>query len=96
MSLTDPGIPHSERNTTQTRRWTFGQIHASKEDERSEFSFVRGDVQKPIISLGCLATQEYWMIFALTLAHCTFQTAVKFHHTMKAACFFVKGKLISL
>ena len=75
VSLTDPGIPHSERNTTQTRRWTFGQIHASRRtNDPSSLSCV-AMCRNPLFPSVVLQNRSIGVIFALTLAHCTFQTS---------------------
>ena len=56
-------------------------------------------VQKPILSLGCLAQQGTGVIFVHTLVHCSFLTRFR-RNTVKHSCtrkslFFVKGMMLA-
>ena len=89
-----PWHPHSERITTQTRRWTLGQIHASaRTNDPSSFSCLR--CAETYSFLGCLAKQGSWSDLRADTGALYFPDNSQIPVHKKGSLFFVKGKLIS-
>ena len=89
-----PWNPHSERITTQTRRWTLGQIHASGRTN-DPTSFTRAMCRNTFFPKVVLQNKDTLVIFELTRAHYFPDNSRTPLHN-KGNLFFVQGKLISL
>ena len=85
IPLPDPGIHTASGARLQHDG---GQLATYKLPERRTIRvlFHACAVQKPILSLGCLVQQGYW-IFVPTLVHCSFLTSTAKHsYTRKRVC----------
>ena len=88
-----PWNPHSERITTQTRRWTLGQIHASgRTNDPTSFTVRCAETHSsPRLSCKTRILESSSSLHGHTIFQDNSQTPV--HN--KGNLFFVQGKLIS-